>query len=109
MAKCVFKPKGKLSSRADAVAYWCPGCGHRHHVEVQKSQGIASPSWEWDLNTESPTITPSVHCVGYCHHFVRGGRIEFLSDCQHKLAGQTVPMVEVDADGYAIDRGEASA
>lgn len=27
-----------------------------------------------------------------CHSFVRGGRIEFLSDCTHRLAGQTVAM-----------------
>jgi hypothetical protein len=30
-----------------------------------------------------------------CHSFVRDGKIQFLSDCTHKLAGQTVDMVEV--------------
>lgn len=104
MAKCVFKPKGQLLGRADVVVYWCPGCRDRHYAEVQKSAGIASPSWEWDLNTEQPTISPSVHYVGYCHHFVRAGKIEYLSDCKHALAGQTVNMVEVDADGYDLSR-----
>ncbi|MCZ4340562.1 hypothetical protein O4H52_03015 [Sphingomonadaceae bacterium G21617-S1] len=27
-----------------------------------------------------------------CHSFVRNGQIEFLSDCTHALAGQTVPL-----------------
>jgi hypothetical protein len=27
-----------------------------------------------------------------CHSFVRDGRIEFLSDCTHRLAGQTVDL-----------------
>lgn len=27
-----------------------------------------------------------------CHSFVRDGKIEFLSDCTHRLAGQTVEM-----------------
>lgn len=27
-----------------------------------------------------------------CHSFVRDGRIEFLSDCTHSLAGQTVQL-----------------
>lgn len=27
-----------------------------------------------------------------CHTFVKDGNIEFLSDCTHKLAGQTVPI-----------------
>lgn len=30
-----------------------------------------------------------------CHSFVRDGRIEFLSDCTHALAGQTVDLPEV--------------
>lgn len=29
-----------------------------------------------------------------CHSFVRDGRIEFLSDCTHALAGQTVELSE---------------
>ena len=27
-----------------------------------------------------------------CHSFVRAGQIEFLGDCTHEFAGQTVPM-----------------
>lgn len=30
-----------------------------------------------------------------CHSFVRDGRIEFLGDCTHALAGQTVDLPEV--------------
>lgn len=28
-----------------------------------------------------------------CHSYVKAGRWEFLGDCTHDLAGQTVPMV----------------
>lgn len=35
--------------------------------------------------------TPGFSCK-QCHSFVRDGRIEFLSDCTHALAGQTVPL-----------------
>ncbi len=27
-----------------------------------------------------------------CHSFVTDGQIQFLGDCTHKLAGQTVPL-----------------
>lgn len=27
-----------------------------------------------------------------CHTFITDGRIQYLSDCTHKMAGQTVPM-----------------
>jgi hypothetical protein len=30
-----------------------------------------------------------------CHHFVTNGQIIYLSDCDHKLATQQVPMVPV--------------
>lgn len=32
---------------------------------------------------------------GNCHSFIRNGHWEFLGDCAHSLAGQTVPMVPV--------------
>jgi hypothetical protein len=31
-----------------------------------------------------------------CHLFIRDGALQFLSDCTHKLAGQTVDMVPWD-------------
>ncbi len=31
-----------------------------------------------------------------CHSFVTGGRIQFLDDCTHKLAGQTVDLPEIE-------------
>lgn len=34
--------------------------------------------------------------VRRCHSFVTDGRIQFLSDCAHELAGQTVDLPELD-------------
>lgn len=31
-----------------------------------------------------------------CHSFVRDGRIEFLGDCTHELAGKSVALEPVD-------------
>ena len=91
--------------------FWCPGCGDAH---------VVSSAWEVDV--ESATISPSVlvHSVRrfvdsdlvgdalmapgnatvspLCHSFVRGGRIEFLGDSTHSLAGQTVDLPEWPAD-----------
>lgn len=30
--------------------------------------------------------------MNICHSFVRNGKIEFLSDCTHELAGKTVEL-----------------
>ncbi len=39
---------------------------------------------------------PSGFTCGVCHSFVTDGRIQFLDDCTHALAGQTVDLPEVN-------------
>lgn len=81
------------------------------------------PVWGFNGNLERPTLTPSIAmrrghyadgtppadcwvckraqepghrtscCI--CHSFVRDGRIQFLPDCTHALAGQTVDLPEI--------------
>jgi hypothetical protein len=73
--------------------FHCPGCGHGH---VFLNDG----RWTFDGKFDSPTFNPSLinytdKRVQVCHLFVKAGQIQFLSDCTHALAGQTVPMVPV--------------
>jgi hypothetical protein len=45
-------------------------------------------------NAEHPEdVTEGFECV-VCHSFVTDGRIQYLSDCTHALAGQTVDLPE---------------
>ena len=96
--------EGRDGSRG--VSFWCPGCERAHAVNV----GAGSPSWTWNGDTEQPTFAPSILIRiewsksiepgddpkewqdEVCHSFVRSGQIEFLGDCTHSLAGQTVPI-----------------
>ncbi|WP_322069982.1 DUF6527 family protein [Paraburkholderia bannensis] len=95
----------------------CPGCGFLHRVHVA---GSGAPIWSWNGCMERPTFTPSVSVTGVeqmtpeeyeayergeglpeprplvCHSFVTDGRIRFLDDCTHKLAGQTVDLPDID-------------
>ena len=45
----------------------------------------------YDRGEGLPTPVPYV-----CHSFITDGRIQFLSDCTHALAGQTVDLPEVE-------------
>jgi hypothetical protein len=83
---------------------WCPGCQQAHAPRAALPDGSRPdgtlPYWEWNGATdESFTISPSLLVRGgrdsVCHSFIRDGRWEFLGDCTHALAGQTVPMVPV--------------
>ena len=81
-----------------AWAFECPGCGASHHTR----------GWQWNGSRDAPTLRPSI-LVTYngpdagvdgappavCHSFVTDGKIQFLADCTHALAGQTVDLPDV--------------
>jgi hypothetical protein len=95
-----------------ALWMWCPGCDGAHRVAVVGKDGSMphnEPTWEWDGDLEHPTISPSILChssgtLPRCHSFVRHGFWQFLGDCTHELAGQTVEMVPLP-DWLAKERG----
>jgi hypothetical protein len=91
--------------------FWCPGCDMAHVI-----------SDAWEVDTKTVTISPSVlvhsskHLIDseltgaaltapeniatypQCHSFVTEGRIQYLGDSTHALAGQTVDLPDwVDA------------
>ena len=97
----------KLRSAAGGrVMFWCPGCDGAHQVGIGEGEG---PRWGYNGNPDAPTFTPSV-LVRYngrdagidgappavCHSFVTDGRIQFLGDCTHALAGQTVELPDFE-------------
>lgn len=101
------------SVEGGGLMFWCPGCDGAHMVTVGEGPG---PRWDYNGNPERPSFTPSV-LVTYngadagqdrgdgrpapaavCHSFVTDGRIQFLGDCTHQLAGQTVDIPPFDRD-----------
>lgn len=85
---------------------YCPGCKSPHSIRT------AGPTaWGFDGNLQAPTFTPSLLVTWkepsevegefddpskdvpqVCHSFITAGQIQFLGDCTHALAGQTVPL-----------------
>lgn len=91
------------------IAFHCPGCAHAHTIDTNV--------WTWNGDLERPTFSPSILVRGnqwprdeypeyfkpahanvppgadtVCHSFVTDGQIQFLGDCTHALAGQTVDL-----------------
>ena len=59
--------------------------------------------WVFNGDMDAPTFTPSMVVPGdretpHEHFFVRDGKIEYLQDCDHPMAGMTVDMVDVDSE-----------
>lgn len=83
--------------RGEVYTYRCPGCQMLHVLATGKGD---RPRWTFDGNFQVPTFSPSVLVTWEtpngrrcCHHFIREGKIQFLGDCTHNLANQTVPMI----------------
>lgn len=92
-------------------------------LEGGRLDGDGPPKWGFNGDYERPTFTPSVLVGGVqieqdengkwtgewicdadgkplplvCHSFVTDGQIQFLGDCTHALAGQTVPLPDFPA------------
>jgi len=111
--------KGKLRILATGiVAFYCKGCGQYHGLNIDKDYPV---NWDFNGDYDKPTFSPSIMartghyipehkgscwCNYYeehpeetpafkcsiCHSYVRDGKIEYLSDCTHDLAGQTIDL-----------------
>lgn len=77
---------------------FCPACKCGHGFRVGR---VGGPSWTFNGNMEKPTFAPSLLCTWksgdppiphVCHSYVRDGQIQFLNDCTHAMAGQTVAL-----------------
>lgn len=70
---------------------YCPACEANHGYDAR---------WTFNGDFEKPTFRPSLitgDSVGKrCHSFVTDGKIEYLSDCYHDMAGKTTELPDVD-------------
>lgn len=79
----------------ETVMFLCPACGNDVHAVK-----IKAGAWTWNRSMTVPTFTPSVRVNKgqlnarrpECHSYVREGQIQYLNDCTHDLAGETVPL-----------------
>jgi len=110
----VDQSDSRVAERHADFVFWCPGCGEAHGVWTRKKNSVDAV-WSFNGDMEKPTFEPSLLIRGtrkitdeehakimagvkvtiadyVCHSFVRNGRIQYLSDCTHSFAGQTIPM-----------------
>lgn len=104
----------------NGIRFMCPGCKTTH--SIRHGEG----GWTWNGSEDKPTFTPSILAQNghylpergsescwctfnaahpdeeikftcqRCHSYITEGKIQFLSDCSHELAGQTVDLPKWD-------------
>lgn len=102
------------------LTFWCPGCQETHMISygpdgwtwnhnadkptftpsilVTGSKLTELGEKQWRDYCEHKTPIPNGKCDSApmrCHSYVTDGHIQFLADCTHHLAGQTVPLPEL--------------
>lgn len=91
------------------LGFHCPGCGYGHAVGVNGRMILSSEgkpvSWSWNGDWIKPTFSPSLLInkdkqgdYPLCHTFITDGKIQFLADCTHQLAGKTIEMEDIQND-----------
>ena len=87
----------KTKDFGDQWVIECPGCGCLH--------GLKKDTWRKDDSDNDPSFHPSLIVTlkfrdgrsdSRCHSWIKGGRIEFLGDSTHALAGKTVELPDLD-------------
>lgn len=82
------------------LMFWCPGCHALHGYVLGKPSHPGGPCWSFDGNLEAPSLTPSLFMNAgmgnpvqpVCHLYLTAGKLHFIGDCTHALAGQTVDL-----------------
>ncbi|PPC99500.1 MAG: ammonia monooxygenase [Methylotenera sp.] len=108
----------KILLEGGQAVFYCNGCKRVHIINLA-NEGM--PKWGFNGSEVAPTFTPSIlsrykHPKGYsndnpapvgfdgeyvtdvCHSFVTDGKIQYLGDCTHELAGQTIELPEFKWD-----------
>ena len=111
----------KLNQHNGAYMHHCAGCDMAHVINVETPNGYTGAKWSFNNDPVAPTFSPSVLVrysrpkgytnenpapVGWkgetvntvCHYFITDGKIQYLGDCTHSLAGQTLELPDWQDD-----------
>lgn len=58
-------------------------------------------NWTWNGSKDKPTLRPSIKTtdgITVCHSWITDGRVIYLKDSTHKMAGQTLDLLDIEED-----------
>lgn len=84
-----------INNQSGEHAGWmifCTACNEYHVLDER---------WSFNGDMEKPTFSPSLLIYAdkhhkRCHSFITDGQIQYLADCTHGMAGQTVDLPDID-------------
>jgi hypothetical protein len=110
--------KVEVENGARVAQFFCPGCRAWKTLWLKPEQSPSGYSWDFNDNIMEPTFYPSIaHSEKVkvasgetferrCHAWIKDGVIQFLGDSTHELAGQKIPMIQLEDPPAADIRTE---
>lgn len=117
VGKFLRRTGAKDGHTAGGYAHWCPACNEMHGFAVDEPFRNGA-RWTFNGNIEKPTFSPSMNIsdgpypsgrFDRCHYFLRDGMLQFLPDCTHALAGQTLLLPELPEGYRDVDHPSSNA
>lgn len=92
---------GIVESNGETVGYLVKSPATGEHALFYTNPKFSPGVWTFNGDVEHPTFSPSMlmhpnNIRVHEHFFVRNGKIQYLHDCDHAMAGMTVDMVDVE-------------
>ena len=84
-----------LKELSDQYLYMCEGCGYEHAFGLKVEGGHHDFNMDLDNPTISPSLLQNFTPGKLCHSYIKDGKIQYLNDCQHKLAGQIIDLPDI--------------
>jgi hypothetical protein len=91
--RVVAQLSNSAGEKENKYMFYCEGCKQNHSFDER---------WTFNGDIVKPTFTPSllynasVPNRPTCHSYVTDGKIQYLNDCTHTLAGQTIDLKPID-------------
>ena len=98
-----FRYMNETPATSSPLGFWvfCPGCKCGHPIYVRGAN-----QWQFNGDHDRPSFSPSLlvypNSAGQkrCHSFIVDGKWQFLADCEHELANQTVEIPDYPEDEW---------
>lgn len=85
----------EVSNIPGEFMHWCTGCKEVHSINTI-DKNLSGAIWSYNNDPVKPTFSPSINYPGQCHYWIKEGFIEYCLDSDHALAGQTVPLEDIE-------------
>lgn len=90
-------------SKVIGYSFHCPGCEIEHKIFLYPYKSQTGASWDFVGTLKKPSVVPDIvnkrqldnGSEELCHLHLLAGKLWFLNNCTHKLAGEVIDLEDI--------------